>query len=86
MDDLALVQDINALMEYAEDEDLLDYDLIIDVTYSSGGSGGAFAIQRLVDRLSAPRSVMSGSATLDRNELTGIATEPPMAALLTYSV
>ena len=50
MDDLALVQDINALMEYAEDEDLLDYDLIIDVTYSSGGSGGAFAIQRLVDR------------------------------------
>ena len=50
MDDLALVQDINALMEYAEDEDLLDYDLIIDVTYSSGGSGGAFVIQRLVDR------------------------------------
>ena len=50
LDDLGLVHDINALMEYAEDEDLLDYDLIIDVTYSSGGSGGAFAIQRLVDK------------------------------------
>ena len=50
MDDLALVNDINDLMEYAEGEDLLAYDLIIDITLSSGGSGGAYAIQRLVDR------------------------------------
>ena len=49
MDNLALVNDIKALMEYAERERLLDYDLIIDVTWSSGGSGGAYAIQRLVD-------------------------------------
>ena len=50
MDDLALVHDITALMEYAENEDLLEYDMIIDVTYGRGGSGGAFAIQRLVDK------------------------------------
>ena len=45
-----LIRDIPALMEYAGDEDLLDYDMIIDVTWSGGGSGGAYAIQRLVDR------------------------------------
>ena len=45
-----LFEDIPALMEYAEDEDLLDYDMIIDVTRSRGGSGGAYAIQRLVDQ------------------------------------
>ena len=45
-----LIQDIDDLMEYAEDDQLLDHDLVIDVTYSGGGSGGAFAIQRLVDR------------------------------------
>ena len=50
MDDLALVHDITALMEYAESEDLLEYDMIIDVTSGRGGSGGAFAIQRLVDK------------------------------------
>ena len=42
-------EDIPALMEYAERERLLDYDMIIDVTRSGGGSGGAYAIQRLVD-------------------------------------
>ena len=45
-----LIQDIPALMSYAEEEEILDYDLIIDVTWSSGGSGGAYAIQRLVDQ------------------------------------
>ena len=45
-----LVEDIPALLEYAEDEDLLDYGLLIDVTWSGGGSGGAYAIQRLVDQ------------------------------------
>ena len=45
-----LTEDIPALIEYAEDEDMLDYDLIIDVTWSGGGSGGAYAIQRLVDQ------------------------------------
>ena len=50
MDDLALVNDVNDLMEYAEKEQILDWDMVIDVTYSSGGSGGAFAIQRLVDK------------------------------------
>ena len=45
-----LIRDIPALMEYAGDEDLLDYDMIIDVTWSGGGSGGAYAIQRLVDQ------------------------------------
>ena len=45
-----LIKDIPALMEYAEREQILDYDMIIDVTWSGGGSGGAYAIQRLVDR------------------------------------
>ena len=46
----SLVQDIVDLMEYAEREQILDYDMIIDVTSSGGGSGGAYAIQRLVDQ------------------------------------
>ena len=50
LDRLALVQDMDVLMEYAEDERLLNYDIIIDVTRSGGGSGSSFAIQRLVDR------------------------------------
>ena len=45
-----LVSDVNDLMAYAEKERLLDYDLIIDVTRSGGGSGSAFVIQRLVDQ------------------------------------
>ena len=46
----SLIQDIIDLMEYGEQEGILDYDMIIDVTESSGGSRGAYAIQRLVDR------------------------------------
>ncbi len=46
----SLIQDIIDLMEYAKRERILDYDMIIDVTYSSGGSRGAYAIQRLVDQ------------------------------------
>ena len=45
-----LIQDVIDLMEYAEDEGILDHMLVIDVTESSGGSRGAYAIQRLVDR------------------------------------
>ena len=45
----SLIQDIVDLMEYAEREQILDYDMIIDVTWSSGGSRGAYAMQRLVD-------------------------------------
>ena len=45
-----LIKDIPALMEYAEREQILDYDMIIDVSWSGGGSGGAYAIQRLVDQ------------------------------------
>ena len=46
----SLIQDIIDLMEYAGREQILDYDMIIDVTFSGGGSRGAYAIQRLVDR------------------------------------
>ena len=49
MDDPALVNDIDFLMEYTEREQILDYVMVIDVTNSGGGSGGAYAIQRLVD-------------------------------------
>ena len=43
-----LIQDVMDLMEYAEAEGILDHMLVIDVTDSSGGSRGAYAIQRLV--------------------------------------
>ena len=46
----SLIPEINILVDWARDEDVLDYDLIIDVTDSSGGSAGAYAIQRLVDQ------------------------------------
>ena len=46
----SMIQDVFDLTEYAEQEEILDWDLIIDFTYSSGGSRGAFAIQRLVDQ------------------------------------
>ena len=45
-----LTKDIPALLEYAEREEILDYAMIIDVSLSGGGSGGAYAIQRLVDQ------------------------------------
>lgn len=46
----SLIQDVMDLVELAEREELLDHDLIIDVRGSSGGSFGAYAIQRLVPR------------------------------------
>ena len=45
-----LTSDVPALMHYSESAGLLDHDLIIDVTLSGGGSGGAYAIQRLVNQ------------------------------------
>ena len=45
-----LIQDVVDLMELAQHEGLLNHTLVIDVTDSSGGSRGAYAIQRLVDR------------------------------------
>ena len=46
----SLIPEVMILMDWADDEDALDHDLIIDLTDSSGGSRGAYAIQRLVDR------------------------------------
>ena len=46
----SLIRDIVDLMEYAEQQQILDYDMLIDVTWSSGGSRGAYAMQRLVDQ------------------------------------
>ena len=45
-----LIQDVMDLMEYAQVEGILGHMLVIDVTDSSGGSRGAYAIQRLVSR------------------------------------
>ncbi len=45
-----LVQDVADLIALAEERGLLGHTLIIDVTDSSGGSGGAYAVQRLVSR------------------------------------
>lgn len=45
-----MVDDVDALMEVAEQQGLLDYTMIIDVTRSGGGSRGAYAVQRLQPR------------------------------------
>jgi len=45
-----LIQEVVDLMEFATRRGLLSHTLVIDVTDSSGGSRGAYAIQRLVDR------------------------------------
>ena len=45
-----LIQDVIDLMDFAAREGLLGHTLVIDVTDSSGGSRGAYAIQRLVDQ------------------------------------
>ena len=42
-----MVDDVDALMVLAREEELLDYTLLIDVTRSGGGSRGAYALQRL---------------------------------------
>ncbi len=42
-----LVEDMNRLMEYAVENELLDHAVIFDGTGSGGGSKGAYAIQRL---------------------------------------
>lgn len=45
-----MIEDVDALMEYATEANLLDHTLIIDVTRSGGGSRGAYALQRLQSR------------------------------------
>jgi len=45
-----MVADVDALIELAERDGLLDHAMIVDVTRSRGGSRGAYAIQRLQPR------------------------------------
>jgi hypothetical protein len=45
-----LPEAMDALMEYAERNRLLDRHVIVDVTFSGGGSRGAYAVQRLQPR------------------------------------
>jgi len=45
-----MVADVDALIEFAENEGLLDHTMIMDVTRSRGGSLGAYAMQRLQPR------------------------------------
>lgn len=45
-----MVDDVDALIQVAEDRDLLDYTMVVDVTGSRGGSRGAYALQRLQRR------------------------------------
>ena len=42
-----LVEDVDRLVDYAVEHDLLDHALIFDATRSRGGSKGAYAVQRL---------------------------------------
>ena len=46
----SLIEEVPDLLEYNEEGGMLNYDMVIDVSWSSGGSKGAYAIQRLVDR------------------------------------
>lgn len=45
-----MVADVDALIALARDQDLLDHDVIMDVTRSRGGSLGGYAMQRLQPR------------------------------------
>ncbi len=45
-----LIQDMDHLVEYAEENGMLDWDIIIDATGSRGGSRGAYALQKLVSK------------------------------------
>jgi len=45
-----MIEDMDALMIYARDNDLLDHAVIFDGTRSGGGSDGAYAIQRIQPR------------------------------------
>lgn len=72
-----LIQDVMDLMAYAEAEDILDHTLVIDVTASSGGSRGAYAIQRLA---SGPFRTTFGNIRVSDAAAEMIeewATEPP---------
>ena len=74
-----LIKDIPALMEYAEREDILDYDMIIDVSVSSGGSGGAYAIQRLVDQPFRPTFGNVRLSDLGKARIERYASRQPIA-------
>jgi hypothetical protein len=45
-----MVEDIDRLMEWADGEGILGYDIIFDATRSGGGSRGAYTIRRLVSQ------------------------------------
>ncbi|MDA0330278.1 MAG: hypothetical protein O2958_14895 [Gemmatimonadetes bacterium] len=45
-----MVEDVDALMDLAQEQELLDYTMIMDVTRSGGGSRGAYAVQRIQGR------------------------------------
>ena len=45
-----LIEDVDALMDFATSEELLDHAVIIDGTRSRGGSKGAYALQRFASR------------------------------------
>ena len=45
-----LIEDMDYLVEYAGEKNLLDWDIIIDATGSRGGSRGAYVLQKLVSK------------------------------------
>ncbi len=60
-----LVQDMDALIEYAEDNDMLDHAVVVDATRSRGGSKGAYAIQRL-----SPKPFRTTFGNIKLNDVT----------------
>lgn len=60
-----LVSDMDALLEYAEANDMLDYAVVVDATRSRGGSKGAYAIQRL-----SPKPFRTTFGNIKLNDVT----------------
>ena len=62
----SLEQNIDSLIDYADRNDLLGHDLIIDLTQSRGGSRGAYALQRL-----SPKPFKTTFGNLKISDITG---------------
>ncbi len=71
----SLIEDVDKLMDYAQENGLLGYDVIFDGTRSRGGSNGAYLIQRL---FSEPFRVTYGNMKL--SDLTPVFIEDRVQA------
>lgn len=70
-----MIDDVDALLDFASRGGMLDYTLIVDVTRSGGGSRGAYAVQRLQSK---PFKVTFGNLRL--SDVTDLFVEERRAA------